>query len=37
LYLNTNISVLPSVDVNVGAVDPANSNIVLNAIVCEPL
>jgi len=31
------MSVLPSVEVNVGAVDAANSKIVLKAIVCEPL
>ena len=31
------MSVLASVEVNVGAVDAANSNTVLKAIVCEPL
>ena len=36
-YINTNMSVLPSVLVAVGAVDAANSNTVFQAIVCEPL
>jgi len=31
------MSVLASVEVKVGAVDAANSNTVLKAIVCEPL
>jgi len=30
------MSVLPSAEVNVGAVLPANSKIVLKAIVCAP-